>query len=274
MLLLAYINGEYRYPGQAMVPVNDLGLLRAYAVFDYLRTFNLKPFRLDDYLERLENSAKELSLPTPSREEFKSVINEMTRRLDLNNDISFRILITGGPSLDGISISKTSLIITAEKLPVQETDLYVNGVKLITEEYLRENPIIKSTNYLQSIKSNDLKNRHKAFEQLYYHQNNILETARNNFFVFKNDVLVTAKKDVLKGITRKVALELAAEHFKVEERQLKLDELKDCTEAFITGTTKKILPVVKVDELKIGAGVVGENTKKLMKLFDNYTKSW
>jgi branched-chain amino acid aminotransferase len=274
MLLLAYINGEYRYPGQAMVPVNDLGLLRGYSVFDYFRTYNKKPFRIDDYLDRFENSAKELFLPTPSRDEFKTVIKEMIRRLDISNDIAFRILLTGGPTLDGISISKPSLIVTAEKISTPADDLYASGVKLITETFLRENPTIKSTNYLQSIKSEELKKRHKAFEQLYYWQNNILETSRNNFFVFKEDVLVTPKKDVLKGVTRKVVLEIATGHFTVEERLLKMDELKECTEAFITGTTKKILPVVKIDELKIGSGAVGTNTQKLMKLLDNYLKSY
>jgi branched-chain amino acid aminotransferase len=274
MLIHAYVNGEYRYPGQAMVPVNDLGILRGYGVFDYFRTFNKKPFRIDDYLERLENSAKELALPVPSKAEIKAVVKELLRRIDPASDIAIRILISGGPSSDGISVMKPSIIITAEKLSVPEAALYESGVKLITDEFLRELPSVKTTNYLNAIRKKNLKEQHKAFELLYFHENNLLETSRNNFFVFKDKVLVTPAKNVLKGITRKVVLELAAEHFQVEERPLKMDELKECTEAFITGTTKKILPVVKIDDLKIGAGTPGDNTKRLMKLFENYVRSW
>jgi branched-chain amino acid aminotransferase len=274
MLLHANINGEYRYPGQAMVAVNDLGLLRGYGVFDYLRTYNKKPFRIDDYLERLRHSASEFGLPAPSAEDTKFVVKELIRRSDPPTDIGIRFLITGGVTLDGMSVSKPSYIITAEKLFLPSPDVVKNGVKLLTFEYMREEPHVKTTNYQNAIRNAKLREQKEAFELLYHKNGKFYETARNNFFIFKENKLVTPKDGVLAGITRKVVLELASGHFEIEERPIKTDELNDCTEAFITGTTKGIIPVVKVNDFEISAGSPGANTQKLIGLFQDYVKGW
>ncbi|MBA3901174.1 MAG: aminotransferase class IV [Bacteroidetes bacterium] len=274
MLIHANIYGEYRYPGQAMLPVNDLGLIRGLGVFDYLRTYNRKPFRMDDYLERLRSSADALLLPLPNDTEIKFVVKELIRRSDYPGDIGIRLLITGGTTPDGISVTKPSFIVTAEKLFLPPADVFLNGIKLITFEFLRELPQVKTTNYLTAIRNVKLKEQQNAYELLYHKNGNILETSRNNFFIFKENKLITPKNNILFGITRKVVLELAAGKYEIEEREIKTEEINDCTEAFITGTTKKIIPVVQVNDFIIGDGKPGANTVKIMRHFDDYVKGW
>ncbi len=274
MFIHANINGEYRYPGQAMLPVNDLGLIRGLGVFDYLRTYNRKPFRMDDYLERLRSSADALLLPLPNDTEIKFVVKELIRRSDYPGDIGIRLLITGGTTPDGISVTKPSFIVTAEKLFLPPADVFLNGIKLITFEFLRELPQVKTTNYLTAIRNVKLKEQQNAYELLYHKNGNILETSRNNFFIFKENKLITPKNNILFGITRKVVLELAAGKYEIEEREIKTEEINDCTEAFITGTTKKIIPVVQVNDFIIGDGKPGANTVKIMRHFDDYVKGW
>jgi branched-chain amino acid aminotransferase len=274
MIYCSYINGSFKPASEAVLPINDLAILRGYAVFDYLRTYGQKPFRLDDHLARLTRSASLLNMTLPlSFDEIKQIIKELIEKSGTTEDVGIRILLTGGPSSDGITFEKPSLFINAENLYRPAADLFENGVKLITQEHLRETPEIKSTNYLNAIKNAQIKKENGAFEILYHWNNCILETSRNNFFIFKDDVLITPDKDVLPGITRKTVLELSRNLFKVEIRKLHLDELKEATEAFITGTTKKVMPVVKVDDLIIGKGAVGKNSKKLLTLFNQFVEN-
>ncbi|KAB2844666.1 MAG: amino acid aminotransferase, partial [Melioribacteraceae bacterium] len=119
-----------------------------------------------------------------------------------------------------------------------------------------------------------LRREKNVFDILYYSQNGITECPRNNFFVFINDVLVTPKDFLLHGVTRKVVLEIAKKHWKVEERKLELIELNSADEAFITSTTKSIMPVTVIDDKKIGDGKVGDNTQKLMNLFKDYSLNY
>jgi branched-chain amino acid aminotransferase len=270
MLLLANINGEYRYPGQAMVPVNDLGLLRGYGVFEYLRTYSKSPFRMDDHLERLRNSAAEFHLPLPSNDNIKSVVKELIRRADPQGDVGVRLLLTGGTSSDGMSVNKPNFIITVERLSLPSEQWYSTGVKLLTFQYKRELPHIKTTNYQNSIRFAKLKQDNEAFDLLYHDHGYLLETSRNNFFIFTGDKLITPKEDILHGITRKTILELAEGNFEVEERKIVIEELAQATEMFVTGTTKKILPVRAVNDQMIGSGTPGVNTKKLMDMFEKY----
>ncbi len=108
---------------------------------------------------------------------------------------------------------------------------------------------------------------------LYCHGGHVLELTRNNFFLFMDNTLVTPRDNVLLGITRLVLLELCPGVFPTEERVVKTSELGLATEAFLCGTTKGIMPVVQVDNTVIGAGVPGENTRKMMKIFREYTEN-
>jgi branched-chain amino acid aminotransferase len=265
----SYLNGKILPYSNTFVHISDLGLLRAYGVFDYLRTYNGRPFLLEKHLARFENSARELNFRLPlSKKEITRIIHLLLKKSNLDRDAGIRLLLTGGKSADGITITKPTFAVTIEKLVPVPQKLYTTGVKLITNDFQRETPLVKTTNYKNAIKANREKLQAQAHEILYCAKGRILETTRNNFFIFKGNTLVTAKENVLHGITRGFVISLARENFRVEERDLLVKELPHASEAFITGTTRKILPVVQVNDRMIGNGKPGENSLRLLKLFE------
>lgn len=267
-----FFNGKIASFKDVKININDLGLLRAYAVFDYLRTYGGKPFRLDDYLGRFRKSAGFLHMkPGYSNSQIRFFVNELLK--DEKNDVGIRFLLTGGFTSDSISRKKPNFFILAEKLQPHPPHIFTNGVKLITYEFQRYLPLAKTTNYMNAIRLSEHKENQKAFDILYHKNGAVLETARNNFFIVKNGVLIAPKENVLPGITKKVILELAAKNkIAARERKVLLRELKDADEAFISGSSKGIVAVVKIDGIKIGDGKPGEMTKKLKLLFEDYVR--
>ena len=268
-----FINGDIMPVSEARIKINDLGLLRAYSVFDYFRTYNGKPFRIEDHLERFQNSAGSLNLPLEYSEEQIIEIVDKLLKLSGQKEAGIRLLLTGGYSPDGMTVVKPNFLVIIEQFVEPPAEDYENGVKLVTMDYQRDVPSIKSTNYLNAIRSQALKKNENAHDILYCNGNDILELTRCNFFIFKGETLITPKEGVLLGITRKVVLEIASGKFTIEERGLGLSELEEATEAFLTGTSKKIVSVVRVDTIQIGDGEVGTNTKTLMQLIDEFTGS-
>ncbi len=271
---LCLINGKIVRKSHARIAVDDLGLQRGYAVFDYVRTYNGKLFHIPDYLERLRNSASALHLELPYPDEK---IVEITTRLigesALKNP-AIRLILTGGKAKESIRFDQPNFLIITEELPYHPSELYIYGGKLITFEYQRELPHVKTTNYLNSIRLDALKREKGAFNMLYYYQDRVTECPRDNFFIFVGDTLVTPKDDVLQGITKKQILRLSREHFSVEEREVSLQELSSATEAFTTSTSKGIIPINQIDDHKIGSGSAGERTRTIMRLFQDYTESY
>ncbi|HHZ65429.1 MAG TPA: aminotransferase IV [Flavobacteriales bacterium] len=269
-MLYCYSNGHIIPSAEATVHISDLGLVRSYAVFDFFRTYGGKPFRMPDYLARFRNSAANLRLPfNLSDEELLNIINLLMTKSELK-EAGIKMILTGGESKDTMTIEKPNFFVQVMELSELSEDHYTEGVKLITSDFQREIPVVKSTHYLNAIKLQPLKEKHGAYDVLYCFKGKVLEVPRNNFFLIKNDTLITPKDDVLLGITRKVTLELAQDHFKVEEREVVVDELQEADEAFVTGTTRRMVPVVQIDDYSIGEGRVGEGTKRLIRLFDQY----
>jgi len=269
-----YLNGELILASQATLKLNDLGLLRGFSLFDYMRTYNGKPFMPQYYMERLFNSAALMGLEVPINEtEILYYIEEL---IGLSNlpDCAFRFLLTGGYSLDSMSVTEPNFVIITENLPLEVPERFEKGVKVISSEHLRELPEVKSTNYMKPILlAKEMKSKN-AYDVLYHKYNEISELSRSNFFIFKGDTLITPSTNILRGITRRVVLELANQHFKVEERIISLDELREADEAFTTGTTKKVMPIVQIDELQIGKGEVGSRTRLLQQLFDQFIENY
>jgi branched-chain amino acid aminotransferase len=268
--MYCFRNGEIVPSEDAVVHASDLGLLRSYAAFDYLRTYNGRPFRLADHLARFRNSADGLKLPLEYPDgEIASIIDELLDKSGLP-DACVRLVITGGNSPDSMTVVKPNFFILIEEVPRYEPECWDDGVKLVTSEYLRDVPTLKSTGYLNAIKLMPLVKQHKAHDLLYCHDGKVLELARNNIFLFMGNTLVTPAEKILYGITRKVLLELCDGVFPIEERNVPISDLGRCAEAFLCGTTKGVMPVVRVDDTIIGDGKVGANTRKVMELFREY----
>jgi branched-subunit amino acid aminotransferase/4-amino-4-deoxychorismate lyase len=142
------------------------------------------------------------------------------------------------------------------------------GEKLILLDYQRHLPEVKTTFYLPSIALFQKMKEACAIEVLYHHNGLISETTRANFFLVKDGILITAGSGVLRGITRKYVLQVAGDIMPVEERDVRLEELWNCDEAFITGTSKHVLPIVGVDGRMIGNGKPGILTHSISDVFE------
>ena len=269
-----YVNGEIKPPNEGGIGITDLALQRGYGVFDYGRTYNGKLFHFDDNLERLRRSASALHLKLPlSDQEIREIAVKLIQESDLQTP-AIRLILTGGYSDSSPLLEHPNFIIIAEELPTYPPDVYSYGAKVITVEYQRETPHVKSINYLNAIRLEPLKHEKKAFDILYYSQHGITECPRNNFFAFLGDTLVTPSEHILHGITRKLILQLAENHFQIEERTLGLSELEGADEAFVTSTSKCVLPITRINDRDVGDGKVGGRTKKIMQLFDAYTAGY
>ncbi len=274
MKALCYVNGQIRPARDASIGVTDLGLQRGYGVFDYGRTYHGKLFHFDDNLARFRRSASELHLTLPiSDEEITEIVDQLIEGSELETS-AIRLILTGGYAYSSPAFEHPNFIIITEELPTYPSDVYTHGAKLITVQYQRELPHVKSINYLNSIRLDPLKRKKKAFDILYHSQNGVTECPRNNFFIFRGDTLVTPKDHVLHGITRQLVLQLASNQFAIEERAISLGELESADEAFVTSTSKGVIPIVRIDDFDIGDGSVGARTKTIMALFANYVNSY
>jgi len=273
MSALCYVNGEILSASDGVIGVSDLALQRGYGIFDFARTYNRKLFHFDNNIQRLRNSASELHLKLPiSDAEISAVAEHLIQEGDLNNP-AVRLLLTGGYSASPF-LQHPNFIIIAEELPTYPVAVYSFGAKLIMVKYQRELPHVKSINYLNSLRLEPLRREKDAFDILYYADNGVTECPRSNFFAFQGETLVTASSDVLYGITREIILKLASDHFPIEERKIEPGELPSFDEAFITSTGKRVIPVTIIDDHKVGTGLVGDRTRKIMQLFDEYTEKY
>lgn len=252
---------------------NDLGLLRGYGIFDFLRTFQGKPFLLSEHLKRFQNSARLLNLKIPSNQnELKQIVSRLLSK-NRFKEATVRLVLTGGVSKDSLSVNcQPSFLIMVEPLHPFPQEYYTKGIKLITLEYQREIPQAKTLNYIVALQNRPEMEKAKAQEILYLWRGNVLECTTSNFFILKNNTLITSQENILLGTTRNLVLKLARPHFKIQERKIKIKELKEAEEAFITATLKEVMPVVKIDNLKIGKGRVGKNTQILKGLFTKYIR--
>ncbi len=269
-----YLNGQYLALDQACLPVNDLGIVRGYGVFDFLRTYKGVPFKLREHVQRLQNSAKLIGLSLPwSTEEIEAIAQDTLSKNNLP-EANIRIVVTGGSSTDFITpLGQPSLMVMVTPVSEYPSEYYRQGIKVITVQIERSIPTAKSLNYISAIGALQQAKLINAVEALYINQQgHVLEGTTTNFFVFRGSQLITPKENVLNGITRNVVLELAENRFEIVEQPIYLSELSSCDEAFITATNKEIMPVVQVDELPISKGKSGENTQLLMHLFQKYTR--
>ena len=269
------INGKIVPKEEAVIGIDDLIVTRGYGVFDYFRVFNGKLAFIEDHLDRFQNSAKELGLEIPySRAEMIEKIKEVVAANEMEK-CGVKVVLTGGYSTTGFSPGTPNILMMVSELATYPDSYYTNGVKLMAYQYTRETPYTKTTNYLVPIQIAKEIKEAEAFDVLYHDGTYISESARSNFFIFDhNNTLITPDRDALKGITRKQVLAIAKDHFKVEVRPLTVKETMSAKEAFMTSSSKAVMPVRQVDFWRINKGVIGENTKKMMRLFEEHLEQY
>jgi branched-chain amino acid aminotransferase len=266
--MFAFINNKFLEEKDAQLQVGDLAIQRGYGVFDYFRTRNYVPLFLADYLERFFNSARGLRLELPyAKDEITKIVDELIKKNNIP-EAGFRIILTGGYSPDNFHPSTSNLIVLQQLVTLPTKQKFDKGLKIILHEYMRDLPGIKSINYLMGIYLQHKIQQQNADDVLYYKNGSVLEFPRSNVFIItKEQTVVTPSENVLHGVTRKKVIELACKHYKVEERSISVTELKQAAEVFLTSTTKRILPVVQVDDIIIGDGRPGAVTTDLYSKF-------
>lgn len=274
MMVSCSLNGQILAPGNFHIAINDLGLLRGYAIFDFCRTANGKPFLLPHYLTRFRNSARLMDLALDYTDDH---ITDLVCQLLKISGLSYagiRFLLTGGYSADSFTPVKPNFMISVEELSQVPAAVAEHGVKLMSFEYQREMAEVKTTNYTTALRLRKQLQEQQAYDILYHAHGQLLELTRSNFFIVKENTVITAATGILKGITRQTVLNLARAQYKVEVRDVKLSELTEADEAFFTGTNKKIVPVVQIDDQLIGNGRTGHVTKSLYQAFRAYEKEY
>lgn len=264
-----YIDGAWVHPNEATISINDVAVLRGYCAFEALRTYNRRPFHLDEHLRRLVRSAELIELDMSySSDEIAAIIREVIVRNEYEH-AAIRILVTGGESEDGVLPSgKPVLAVLITGLGERDMQRFARGIKLITSNLQRINPEAKTSSYVSAIRSLKEAARRGASDALFVNERgHVLEGTRSNFFVLHGNTLITPHDGVLIGITRNVVLELAEGRFTIEERPILLEELPQIDEAFVTSSSKEITPVVQIDDIVIGEGRPGPRTYELEQRF-------
>lgn len=260
-----YFNGKIVAADETMIHFSDLAFLRGFGIFDFLRSIGGKPVFIEDHLDRFENAAKMMGLAIPvSRETLRDIIAEVIR-LNSHELLGIKLILTGGYSSDGFTPAKKSnLLVTAKPFTFSEPTL---GYKLMSYEYRREIPEIKTLSYIGPIKMLPKLRAMQADDFLYYWDGLISESSRSNVFIVKDQKVITAKTGVLHGITRKYVIKACEGIFEVEERDVTLAETLAADEVFITSSNQRIIPIIQVDTQVINQEQIGTVTKKLQELF-------
>ncbi len=285
MAQLIYLDGELVERDQAKVSVYDHGLLYGDGVFEGIRAYNGRVFRLEEHIERLERSARAIMLEIPlSSEELIEATVETCRANEVR-DGYIRMLVTRGEGdlgLDPRKCANPSIVIIAANIQLYPEELYETGLPLITVSTRRNSPAsldpgIKSLNYLNNILAKIECILADVQEGIMLtNQGLVSECTGDNIFIVMGDGLVTppVEAGILDGITRAVVMELAeGEGIRVTEKLFPITEVYTADECFLTGTAAELVPVVKVDGRQIGDGKPGRTTRRLLDRFRELTKS-
>ena len=266
--MAVYLNDRFLENEDAMLHVSDLSMQRGFAVFDFFRTLNGIPLFMSDHLDRFYTSAKAMHLTVrQSKEELSSILNELVKKSGISQ-AGVRLMLTGGYSADNYHRAEPNLLITCYPVSILTDPDFEKGISVITYGHQREIPHIKSINYQMAVYLQPLLKEKKAGDVLYYKNNIITEFPRSNIFIVTNEnKLATPGNHILHGITRKHVLSLAKDLMQVEECDITMDELLVAKEIFLTSTTKKILPVLSVNNQLIGNGKPGRITTALYRKF-------
>ncbi|MGB6045648.1 MAG: branched-chain-amino-acid transaminase [Pirellulales bacterium] len=284
MSLQIYINGTLYDKEDAKISVYDHGLLYGDGVFEGIRSYSGKPFRLESHLDRLWESAKAIWLEIPI--DKKTLAADIVETLKINNidDGYVRLVVTRGAGTLGLDPDKCSdpqVIIIADRIALYPEEFYTNGLELVTVSTIRNHPAalsprIKSLNYLNNILAKIEGQQAGCIEALMLnHNGEVTECTGDNIFLVRQGQLLTPPCDagILEGITREAVCELAEEAGIVVRRvALTRHDVYIANECFLTGTAAEVVPVVKVDRRVIGDGSPGPITCDLIKRFKSLTR--
>ncbi|HEA46816.1 MAG TPA: branched-chain amino acid aminotransferase [bacterium] len=309
--MLIYFDGKLIPKEEAKVSVYDHGLLYGDGIFEGIRSYDGKVFRLEQHLDRLYNSAQAIALKIPlPKEEIREAVLK-TLRANKLRDAYIRLVVTrgiGDLGLDPRKCPKPTIFIITDKIVLYPEEFYKNGLEVIvtkTKRNIKEalNPEIKSLNYLNNILARIEVNKRGCQEGIMTNiEGYVAEATADNIFIVRNKdasakggelcsasafidrasearchnkevITPPAEMEALRGITRDAVLKIA-ESLGIEAHELPftVKDLYEADECFLTGTAAEVIPVVKVDGKDIGDGKPGEITLKLKEGFKKLTQ--
>jgi branched-chain amino acid aminotransferase len=279
MSLQIYITGQFFPKEEAKISVYDHGLLYGDGVFEGLRSYGGKVFRLAEHLDRLWESAQAIWLEIPlTKEALAQAVND-TLAVNKIQDGYIRLVVTRGAGTLGLDPNRTSnpqVIVIADKIALYPEELYEQGLDIVTVSVIRNHPAalsprIKSLNYLNNILAKIEGLKAGCVEALMLnHKGEVAECTGDNIFLVRHKELLTPpiEAGILEGVTRDAVIELArAAGITVREVPLTKHDVYIAEECFLTGTAAEVIPVVKVDNRTIGAGKPGPTTRELRERF-------
>jgi branched-chain amino acid aminotransferase len=278
------INGKYYDKENAKISVYDHGLLYGDGIFEGMRSYGGKVFRLPEHLDRLWASAKAIWLTIPiSREEMARAVND-TLAANGIKDGYIRLIVTRGAGALGLDPNRCSdpqVIVIADHIQLYPREMYERGLEIITASTIRNHsaalsPRIKSLNYLNNIMAKIEGLQAGCVEALMLNaKGEVAECTGDNIFIVRKGVLMTPPIDagILEGITRDAVIELAGEDgIEVQQIPLTRHDIFIAEECFLTGSAAEVIPVVKLDSRVIGDGNPGPVTRRLTERFHKLTR--
>jgi len=254
--MIISINGKIVDEKKACIPATSEAFLFGYAVFETIRTYNQKIFRLDDHLARLYVSADIVSMKP--KWDFKQAYEEVVKVLEIKKswkDSKIRLIL-----------SKEDLIVMVEKIQEKPAEMYKKGVKLVSFNGKRNIPHAKTLADCFSYVAKNHATSCGVYESVLVDEKSyVRECSYANIFWVNGGEIYTTNKEILFGITRETVIEIAGE---CKFEGIKFKSLLHADEVFITQSTSGILPVSEINGAKIGSGKPGPVTKKLMKKFE------
>ena len=277
--LAIYVDGKFFPQSEAKVSVFDHGLLYGDGIFEGIRFYNGRVFRLEEHHDRLWDSARSICLDIPiSKAEMTEALLETIRQNGLR-DGYIRQIVTrgvGNLGLNPAQCKRPSIIIIAATIALYPEDVYRNGLTIVTCATRRSgpatlNPAVKSLNYLNNVMARIEANLACADEALMLNDaGNVAECTADNVFIIKKGQIFTPPiaAGALRGITRSVVFEIAAElGIKITEADITRHDVFVADECFLTGTAAEVIPVIKADGRMIGTGKPGSISSRVIARF-------
>ncbi len=271
---IVYLNGELIPINQAKVSVMDYGFLYGYGLFETMRGYGGKVFRLDNHLERLSRSAEIIGI----RVDIPEITNAVLETIKANQLSEARVRITvtvgeGGMVPNLATCNEPTILVVAGSYHPYPEDVYQKGFRAIISSIRRNSQSVlsglKSANYMASMLARQEARAAGVDEAICLNEKGLLaEASMSNIFLVSDGVPKTPKEEsgILSGITRQVVLELAKQlNIKASEQDISLEEIFQAQEAFLTNSLMEIMPLVEVDGKQISSGKPGELTQRLMK---------
>jgi branched-chain amino acid aminotransferase len=280
MAAMVNVNGRISNEREAVISVFDHGFLYGEGIYETLRTYNGRLFLFDRHMRRLRNSARLIELAIPfTNDELARHIADAIAATKLDGEAYVRVLVTRGVgemTYDLKATPKPSWVVIVKPLVEPLPEIYEHGCKVALVDIIRNhpgsvNPMIKSNNLMNQALAAQQAFERDAFDAVMRnYRGELTECATSNLFIVKNEAVVTppVESGLLPGITREFIFEVGRNvGIEIREQVLHDDDLFDADEAFLTSTTREVVPIVAVDKRVIGNGKPGMVTSKLLKAF-------